>query len=254
MRDYGRNLNDDSMLSFLRKIRKSIIDSGSARKYLLYAIGEIALVVIGILIALQINNWNQKRIETKKEIFHLENILSNLQDDLDNQIIPCIKMTERQINAFYLLKSGFYEDNSISNDSIRQLFFHMLGQWDLILTTVAFDNLKSSGMDIVSNDSITTEILTLYSHNYNYINQLQYSYDNRHYDRVTKVLFDTHVDMWDELTNEGKVILRKNVDLYLGMKNEARYSLDKYLRELKKVVPKSEKLIETIKQEIKRLK
>ena len=101
---------------------------------MLYAMGEIALVVIGILIALQVNNWNQNRKETRKEIYHLESILSNLQDDLDNQIIPCINMTERQINAFYLLKTGFYEDDSISNDSIRQLFFHVLWDWDLILT------------------------------------------------------------------------------------------------------------------------
>jgi hypothetical protein len=49
------------MLTFFRKIRKSLIDGSSARKYVLYAIGEIALVVIGILIALQINNWNEWR-------------------------------------------------------------------------------------------------------------------------------------------------------------------------------------------------
>lgn len=49
------------MLSFFRKIRKSLIDQSSARRYLVYAIGEIALVVIGILIALQINNWNEAR-------------------------------------------------------------------------------------------------------------------------------------------------------------------------------------------------
>jgi len=47
-----------------------MIESGIARKYLLYAIGEIALVVIGILIALQINNWNEKMIlvNTSREI------------------------------------------------------------------------------------------------------------------------------------------------------------------------------------------
>ena len=53
------------MLTFLRNIRKSLIESGSAQKYLLYASGEIALVVIGILIALQINNWNE---EQKQEL------------------------------------------------------------------------------------------------------------------------------------------------------------------------------------------
>ena len=60
------------MLTFLRKIRKLLIEPGNARKYLLYAVGEIALVVIGILIALQINNWNEWRKDRiiEKEILH----------------------------------------------------------------------------------------------------------------------------------------------------------------------------------------
>ena len=49
------------MLTYLRKIRKYFIDSGSVRKYLVYAIGEIGLVVIGILIALQFNTWNENQ-------------------------------------------------------------------------------------------------------------------------------------------------------------------------------------------------
>lgn len=80
------------MLTFLRKIRRSLIESspaiasakvgGSARKYLLYAIGEIALVVIGILIALQINNWNTEKREYKELSGFLSNISKNIKDDI----------------------------------------------------------------------------------------------------------------------------------------------------------------------------
>jgi hypothetical protein len=70
------------MLTFLRKIRRSLIDSGSARKYLLYAIGEIALVVIGILIALQINNWNEARKTRSQLNDHLENLVIDLKEDI----------------------------------------------------------------------------------------------------------------------------------------------------------------------------
>ena len=55
------------MLTFLRKIRKSLIESGSARKYIIYATGEVLLVMIGILLALQVNNWNEKRLASMEE-------------------------------------------------------------------------------------------------------------------------------------------------------------------------------------------
>ena len=70
------------MLTFLRKIRKSLIESGAARKYVLYAIGEIALVVIGILIALEINNWNEGRKTRRQLSDHLENLAIDLNEDI----------------------------------------------------------------------------------------------------------------------------------------------------------------------------
>ncbi|WP_445386462.1 DUF6090 family protein [Robiginitalea sp. IMCC44478] len=67
------------MLTLLRKIRISLIKTGSARKYLLYAVGEILLVVIGILIALQIDNWNEDRKDRAEEI----QLLLSLKNEFD---------------------------------------------------------------------------------------------------------------------------------------------------------------------------
>ena len=69
------------MLTFLRKIRRSLVDSGNASRYLLYAIGEIALVVIGILIALQINNWNEWRKDQILTQKLYQNLKSSLSQD-----------------------------------------------------------------------------------------------------------------------------------------------------------------------------
>ena len=66
------------MIKFFQKLRKRLIAEGNLKRYLLYAIGEILLVVIGILIALQINNWNENRI-TKNII---NQVLINLRDDI----------------------------------------------------------------------------------------------------------------------------------------------------------------------------
>ena len=54
------------MFTIFRRIRQKLLGSGSLTKYLLYAIGEILLVVIGILIALQVNNWNEQRIQDQQ--------------------------------------------------------------------------------------------------------------------------------------------------------------------------------------------
>ena len=68
------------MLTFFRRIRKGLLEGGATSKYLLYAIGEIALVVIGILIALQINNWNDER---KEQVLETK-IYKQLYDELLN--------------------------------------------------------------------------------------------------------------------------------------------------------------------------
>lgn len=67
------------VIKFFRKIRQNLLNEGKTSKYFRYAFGEIVLVVIGILIALQINNWNQGRIEQNKEQTYLTNIKRDLK-------------------------------------------------------------------------------------------------------------------------------------------------------------------------------
>ena len=71
------------MLTFFRRIRKGLLGEGATSKYLFYAIGEIALVVIGILIALQINNWNELKKEKKRSRIYLENIKTDFENHLE---------------------------------------------------------------------------------------------------------------------------------------------------------------------------
>ena len=70
------------MIKFFKNIRKTNLKEGKTANYLKYAIGEIVLVVIGILIALSINSWNQKRLDRLEE----KAILINLQEDFRNAI------------------------------------------------------------------------------------------------------------------------------------------------------------------------
>ena len=71
------------MLKFFRKIRRKLIDGKNLKRYLIYAFGEIFLVVIGILIAVQLNNWNQKRISAVE----IEVLLNNIEEDFVRNIL-----------------------------------------------------------------------------------------------------------------------------------------------------------------------
>ena len=70
------------MIKFFRKIRHNLLNQNKLSKYLMYAIGEIVLVVIGILIALSINNWNQERVSNDKAYSYLNQINKDLSLDL----------------------------------------------------------------------------------------------------------------------------------------------------------------------------
>ena len=71
------------MIKFFRHIRKSLLMENKTGKYFKYAIGEIVLVVIGILIALQINNWNEQKKEYNTATILAKSLVEDLNKDLD---------------------------------------------------------------------------------------------------------------------------------------------------------------------------
>ena len=67
------------MIKFFRKIRQNLLMENKTGKYFKYAIGEIILVVIGILIALQINNWNRNRKIKFQETVYLQDLKNDFE-------------------------------------------------------------------------------------------------------------------------------------------------------------------------------
>lgn len=70
-------------MKFFRKIRQSLLSENKFGKYLIYATGEILIVLIGILIAIQINNWNERQKNEKKIVSFLQEIKKNLTEEID---------------------------------------------------------------------------------------------------------------------------------------------------------------------------
>ncbi|MCL6257681.1 DUF6090 family protein [Aquiflexum sp. TKW24L] len=89
------------MINFLRKIRQKLLLENKISGYLKYGIGEIFLVVIGILIALSINNWNEGRKARAQELSTMKEIIENLKYD----IVRCERNRSRNIDRLMGLDS-----------------------------------------------------------------------------------------------------------------------------------------------------
>jgi len=136
------------MLKFFRNIRQNLIMENKTSKYLKYAIGEIILVVIGILIALQINNWNEQRKLNLKEkslldAIHEEFLKNKIQLDLTitqhnlalNSCKKLIDLFPLDINKINLDSISLYLDNSRNAPT----FNPSQGSINAIISTSSFD-------------------------------------------------------------------------------------------------------------------
>lgn len=150
------------MIKFFRKIRQRLLAENKFRKYLLYAIGEILLVVIGILIALQINNWNE---DNKKDILKQEYI-NALIVDLTKDTIQLNKSL--QFNKVRITQISDLLD-SIAGGQFTTLeqFLNISRQQNGIIrinntyNTNSFNLLISSGNIDLFDDELRTELMEL---------------------------------------------------------------------------------------------
>ena len=90
------------MIKFFRSIRRKLFSEGRISKYLVYAIGEIILVMIGILLALQVNSWHNGRLEIKKEQVLLKNLEVDFNNNIEN-LNMVIESFEEAYNASVVL-------------------------------------------------------------------------------------------------------------------------------------------------------
>ncbi len=203
------------MIKFFRKIRQKLLTENKFSKYLLYAIGEIVLVVIGILIALQINNWNEEVKARKTEKI----ILNNLNQEFSANKKSLEELYQTVNNAFdanHRLIGLFNKDR----EYIRQF-----NTDSLIFRSVEFDrfapsenvlqDLVSSGrLDIISNDRLRNALFD--------------------WSRILKIAEERYVDCNTKLINELTPFISlkysfKDVDVYgnLAWSEKSTFEIDK---------------------------
>jgi len=150
------------MIRFFRKIRQRLLTENKFSKYLIYAIGEIILVVLGILIALQINNWNESQKTKKLEIAFLENLQIDLEVDISvfNRRIKESELVMKNnyvfIHELYKTQENFEEFKTLIDISL----------WDseyFAAQNSTYSELNNSGqLNIFSNKDLKKSILSHY--------------------------------------------------------------------------------------------
>jgi hypothetical protein len=149
------------MISFFRKIRQTLLAKNKFGRYLIYALGEIILVVIGILIALQINNWNELK---KARVYELK-ILNEIRGALIQDIKYSEYILEERIKSIddesqALLKIIQQEniDTEIFNNHFKRMYSGFVFQYN----NGAYEALKASGIEKISNDGLRNRLVEFY--------------------------------------------------------------------------------------------
>ena len=184
------------MLPFFRKIRYRLASDNQFFKYSRYAVGEIVLVVIGIMIAIQLNNSNERR----KKIEDGFRILSNLKEEIDQDIVYLNEISYEYSNWNNQAQKIL---DSVLNGKLTRL--ETLDQYNigrgsmnfLHLTKSSFDELLSSGNNIIiENETLKTEIVAFYQKSEIEINKV--NLDN---ERFNQWIYDKlDQPLWDRLS------------------------------------------------------
>jgi hypothetical protein len=152
------------MIKFFRKIRYDLMEKNKTGKYLKYAVGEIVLVVIGILIALQINNWNEER----KSIQNGREILMDIRENVEYNTVlfqKDIKITKDVINSIDVVLKNLTE-TKVYNDSLdkhfRKVTYWETSRWK----SSGYEALISYGVKIIQSKELQESIIDLYEISY----------------------------------------------------------------------------------------
>ena len=175
------------MITLFRRIRQKLIDSGNITKYLLYAIGEILLVVIGILIALQVNNWNEGQANKAKEYSYLTGIHSDLIRQIES-LNRTIAVNKAAIETSFTLLEQYRQDGRFSRSDKDSTLYKI----NVISRSAAPGVIKTSFSELMFGGNISL------IHNENLRNQI--------------VLFYQELDdMIDASNNNASVIFQRQL-------------------------------------------
>lgn len=205
------------MIHLFRKIRQRLITEKRLSHYLAYAIGEVLLVVIGIILALQFSNWNVKRTEIKKEIWYLDNIAN----DMFNQKGGLLDLKEYYTETLDIAKDlllDFKENNSYSDvDSLSFKLNQLMGSGTYPNIDNTYRELLSSGqVSLIENDSLVLNIIDFYLYTDELENVFKVNQSQVFYGEVYTTLNKySEINLMDFLDDENLLFEDKEAQQYI---------------------------------------
>jgi hypothetical protein len=239
------------MIKSFRKIRENLLSEGKTGKYLKYAIGEIVLVVIGILIALQINNWNSNRIQKQKENLFLSSLNKEFKANKIQLDSVLTKHKYSMKSVEYLMSRLPIKNIKLENlDSLSYHIYH-LGIFYTFNPSGGVINslINSSNVDLISNIELRqliiswNDVLLDYQEEEilardNYINQLK-QFEKKHFNYNSspyKYLNDSRVDLsilqtleFDNYVQDRQFALNNILDNSYGELDAVIHAIDKII-------------------------
>lgn len=258
------------MLRFFRQFRKSITENSHNSplgKYTLYAIGEILLVMVGILLALQVNNWNEQRKQRLQEV----NILLQLKADLINNKNELQSIYDHQVFGSRVKDSilFFLENPTLYEEKIKAYLHNIQfsgGVFNNANTT--YKVISSGGVNVISNQKLLGDITMMYENFFFNIN-VRWDFEFQMINNHLMPLFFEHLKPTQRAKSMSTLKALKNSEVLnfpkdpTTLKNDSmfinvltKYQESKRLRKfaLEMTFKKIDELIESIENEIKRIK
>lgn len=196
------------MIKFFRQIRKSLLMENKTFNYFKYAVGEIILVVIGILIALQINNWNE---ESKNRTFELK-MLNEVKKGLTNDINFLKTNTLYRygiLDSILEIAVQHVKNKNIFSDSLYYKGFASRLEFGAAINfnRGPYEAIKSAGIDRIINDSLRNRLINYYDFELPFWEILIKEYSDQ-YEEDLKLLISLRLDPEIYTTKEKDYLIR----------------------------------------------
>ena len=215
------------------------MEQNKTGKYLKYAIGEIVLVMVGILLALQVNNWNEglKIKEQQNDFFR--SIKEDLATDRQNLIKIIDIQATRFENTGILLKE-LPNISVLNKPKLDSLFIDLLYDSPTFFPTVgSYQSALASGkLNQFENDEIITKIIRLYDSEFKRLGYNGEALDTRFFKLIEKYKYESRTEQLREMTPDLNMTLQDDIDWYSGV-NEF------YLKRCKETLLSINNILET---------